>query len=189
MSGGSFNYAYVRVSEFAAELQEKLNDPDYLDFWPREVEKEIRETLAQAKYLAVRMKEVEWLYSADTSPETFLVYMRDLKENSMVKTVLNWKNNEYDYCLMLVKNGGNSRVPKGAVSSYLDKQIASARRDGRDDVVLALRVLKNDWDNREHVLASCPQPEKQECIGCGLRTQLDDEGLCNLCHDTREAEK
>lgn len=56
-----------------------------------------------------------------------------------------WKNDEFGYCLHLVGTRGNTNVPVQAVASYLDTQIVSARRDGRDDVVSALVDLRIEW--------------------------------------------
>lgn len=78
MSGGSFNYAYSRVQEFGETLAEKIRNngvPDeYGDVsgYPPEVLAVLTTIQAQAEQSAGLMKAVEWLYSGDYGPETFL---------------------------------------------------------------------------------------------------------------------
>jgi hypothetical protein len=88
MSGGSFDYAYLRVVQFADDLDRRLLDYDKVDafgytpnlFKPvvldklREIERILRKT-------AALMREVEWLYSGDISEETFFAEVRRIKEH------------------------------------------------------------------------------------------------------------
>lgn len=78
MSGGSFNYAYTQISQFADELEVRLRDPNKVDEWgytPNKFEdntlKKLKDIQILAQYISELMKEVEWLYSGDTSDESF----------------------------------------------------------------------------------------------------------------------
>lgn len=82
MSGGSFQYAFNRVYEFAEELQEKLDkagdvrDSRYPEEkepeWSPEVMTRLCELADNARILARHMRAAEWLYSHDYSEEAFL---------------------------------------------------------------------------------------------------------------------
>lgn len=81
MSGGSFNYAFHHVYDFCDELENRLEErqPGAKNSWGEEIEplkpevaERLREIMAQGRALAPLMKEVEWLFSCDTSEETFL---------------------------------------------------------------------------------------------------------------------
>jgi len=87
MSGGSFDYAFTRVNQFADELRIKLENRkkqneygevcyDYSD----EVITELTNIKLAAFTLSDLMKEVEWLYSGDTGEETFLRNVADIKQ-------------------------------------------------------------------------------------------------------------
>jgi hypothetical protein len=88
MSGGSFNYAYTKVDQFVEKLDSKLNRIDYKDqygskpyeFDPKTLEK-IKEIRDLADYTAKLMKEVEWLYSGDTSDDTFAERVEAIEKN------------------------------------------------------------------------------------------------------------
>lgn len=69
MSGGSFNYAFMTVAQFAEELEVKLTENRYGFELP--TNKKLTEILALAGYTAALMREVEWLYSGDTGEESF----------------------------------------------------------------------------------------------------------------------
>ncbi len=79
MSGGSFNYAYSHMAMFADELAQKLDDWDITDeygyktysFKPETLAK-LREIQIAAERIAKLMREAEWLYSADTSDDSFM---------------------------------------------------------------------------------------------------------------------
>jgi hypothetical protein len=71
MSGGSFDYAYSRVTSFVYDLDDRLTDPEYLSFSP-EVMIKLREIKDIAANTAELMRAVEWLYSGDDSEECFL---------------------------------------------------------------------------------------------------------------------
>jgi len=78
MSGGSFNYAYSRVQDFAEELAIKIEGNDVRDTWgdaycfPSHVIAELSKLAADAKAIADRMRAAEWLYSHDIGEESFL---------------------------------------------------------------------------------------------------------------------
>jgi hypothetical protein len=78
MSGGSFNYAYSRVQDFADELALKIEGNDVRDVWgdahcfPSRVIAELSKLATDARAIADRMRAAEWLYSHDIGDETFL---------------------------------------------------------------------------------------------------------------------
>lgn len=82
MSGGHFDYGCFRISQFADELGREIrmnNTPkeDQLGYCPNfdddtiRLLKECHRIIEIAGNLA---KEVEWLYSGDTSEDTFIEY-------------------------------------------------------------------------------------------------------------------
>ena len=86
MSGGSFNYAYMRVLDYAEELKRKLDYFDEVDdyggtpynFHPS-VLKKLRGLEREARTLAAKMREAEWLYSGDTGEEWFMKTIEELE--------------------------------------------------------------------------------------------------------------
>lgn len=80
MSGGSFNYAYSRMEQFADELRNKLQeqgkDPQGYGYpnprWTTDVACKLATVAALADYVALLAKEAEWLYSGDTGEDTFM---------------------------------------------------------------------------------------------------------------------
>lgn len=80
MSGGSFDYVYYRVSEFADQLDEKLSEKD--DSMTDEVRKEMVAISNKAHLLWKEMKEVEWYYSGDTGNESFLERLKSIREHN-----------------------------------------------------------------------------------------------------------
>ena len=78
MSGGSFDYAYSKVNYFVDDLDDKLNDPEYV-FSP-EVMTKLREIKAIAENTSQLMRAVEWLYSGDDSEETFMEKVKKVGE-------------------------------------------------------------------------------------------------------------
>lgn len=85
MGGGSFDYAYWKVEEFADTLRNKIDANDREDEWgnkynmPDEVIAKLTPLVLEALTLARKMKEVEWLYSGDTGPDTFLKRMKEIE--------------------------------------------------------------------------------------------------------------
>jgi hypothetical protein len=80
MSGGSFNFAYIRVQNFADELEQMLDDSgkeraqysgwiDYHPTFPPDEQETLRPIVAQARKFAEVMRAVEWLVSADSGLE------------------------------------------------------------------------------------------------------------------------
>lgn len=80
MSGGSLDYAYQKTERFAEKLRERLEargnvlhgrrreEPE----WDPETRSKLYAIARLADYAAAMMMEAEWLYSGDTSEETFL---------------------------------------------------------------------------------------------------------------------
>ena len=78
MSGGSFNYAYTKVDQFADELCVRIYG-DTPDDFEQETFNKLIEILKLARYAAKMMKEVEWLYSGETSDDSFMKRIRDIE--------------------------------------------------------------------------------------------------------------
>ena len=86
MSGGSFDYAYYHVVKFADELDFRLNEFRKKDYWgyqsnyfrPATLAK-LREIEALARHAAKLMREVEWLYSGDTSDDSFMENVAEIE--------------------------------------------------------------------------------------------------------------
>ena len=86
MSGGSFDYAYCRVSQFANELGLRLVEVNAVDEYgdkPNEVSDEAHAKLRSierlARHVSQLMREAEWLYSGDTCSGTFLQRVREIE--------------------------------------------------------------------------------------------------------------
>jgi hypothetical protein len=78
MSGGSFNYAFMAVDRFVEELNVKLDEKqDYFDH--ANTYQELCDILRSARLTAKLMKEVEWLYSGDTSEESFMQRVMEIR--------------------------------------------------------------------------------------------------------------
>ncbi len=91
MSGGSFDYAFGRVNDFADALSVKLdmNDCEDGDGWktgfsPETVAK-LREIEVIARKTAALMMETEWLYSGDTGEESFAERVRHIEDSNKVE--------------------------------------------------------------------------------------------------------
>lgn len=91
MSGGSFDYAYCKVHQFADDLGVRLDEVGYVDQWggkPNEVTPEayakLRDIEKAARYMAEFMREVEWLYSGDTGDDTFLERVREIEGSNAI---------------------------------------------------------------------------------------------------------
>ncbi|WP_186412037.1 hypothetical protein [Candidatus Propionivibrio aalborgensis] len=91
MSGGSFDYAYSRVNQFADELGLRLDEADKVNEWGETPNKFEPATLAKlrgiehlARRTAALMRESEWLYSGDTGDESFMERVKEI-ESSNVK--------------------------------------------------------------------------------------------------------
>ena len=78
MSGGSFNYAYSRVQDFAEALQAKIDENDKparhgdAPRLPAQLLIALAGIASDARELAVKMRAAEWLYSHDIGEETFM---------------------------------------------------------------------------------------------------------------------
>lgn len=71
MSGGSFDYAYIRIQSFSEELNEKLDKNEYSDL-TQQTKDTLRYIAKNSEMMSRMMKEVEWLYSGDIIEDSFL---------------------------------------------------------------------------------------------------------------------
>lgn len=76
MSGGSFDYAYIRVSNFVDELVSRIQE-DKQELNPETIDR-LKQVASMADLTAKLMKEAEWLYSGDTGEETFCKAVEEL---------------------------------------------------------------------------------------------------------------
>jgi hypothetical protein len=89
MSCGSFDHAYERVDQFANELGSRLDEHaktnEYgetpYDFEPETLAK-LREIEALARHTAKLMREAEWLYSGDTSDDSFMERVGEIESSN-----------------------------------------------------------------------------------------------------------
>ena len=78
MSGGSFDYAYARMHEFADDLRDMLSqqgqkkDGWEVGTWEPAVATKLAEIAVLVDHAAKLAKEAEWLYSGDTGEDTFM---------------------------------------------------------------------------------------------------------------------
>jgi hypothetical protein len=88
MSGGSFDYAYRHMVEFAEELRDMLSqqgqrkDGWEVGTWEPQVAAKLAEIAAIVDHAAKLAKEVEWLYSGDTGEETFMWRVAKIEEKN-----------------------------------------------------------------------------------------------------------
>lgn len=75
MSGGSFDYAYIKVTCFADELEQKIETNE--DAMLPETIEVLRLVLAEARKVSKLMRETEWLYSYDHSEKSFRQLTRE----------------------------------------------------------------------------------------------------------------
>ncbi len=86
MSGGSFDYAYARMHEFAEELRDMLSqqgqrkDGWEIGTWEPAVAAKLAEIAAIVDHAAKLAREAEWLYSGDTGEETFMWRVAKIEE-------------------------------------------------------------------------------------------------------------
>ncbi len=80
MSGGSFDYAYLKTKTFADELEAKLHMTEYE--FSDEVRAKLNLILDQTKKTAFMMREVEWLFSGDTGEDSFLERIAEYKRKA-----------------------------------------------------------------------------------------------------------
>ncbi len=82
MSGGHFNYAYFHVKDFVETLEKDLGNPSEYE-WVGGLSKEtisaLKEIAEEAARMAELMRAAEWLFSGDTSEDTFLDTVKRLK--------------------------------------------------------------------------------------------------------------
>ena len=81
MSGGHFNdngYIYYQVYQFADELEhaiennDKLNEYNYAPRYNEETLTYLKAKVPELRKLAEIMKEIDYLYSGDHDPDSFL---------------------------------------------------------------------------------------------------------------------
>lgn len=77
MSGGAFNYSFIRMYEFASALDEKINNNNvpnefgYADNLSDETLANMKTFLVLMKSCAILSHEIEWLYSGDSGEDQF----------------------------------------------------------------------------------------------------------------------
>jgi hypothetical protein len=81
MSGGHYNYAYIKTDQFAESLSDDLANPIERSGLPEDVIAKLRTISALASYTAKLMKEAEWLFSNDTGPETFMRRVAEIEKS------------------------------------------------------------------------------------------------------------
>lgn len=91
MSGGSFDYAYSRVLQFAEELRAKIADNgkenDYgekCEFSAQTIAR-LQSIVEDAERTAKLMKAAEWLYSGDTGENGFAASVTDVRRTAMIR--------------------------------------------------------------------------------------------------------
>jgi hypothetical protein len=88
MSGGSFDYAYRHMVEFADDLRCKLAEQGQVvngwevGTWKPEVATKLAEIAAIVDHVAKLAREAEWLYSGDTGEETFMWRVAKIEEKN-----------------------------------------------------------------------------------------------------------
>ena len=86
MSGGSFDYAYARMHEFADNLRCKLDEQGQVvdgwevGTWEPAVAAKLAEIAALVDHAAKLAREAEWLYSGDTGEDTFTERVAKIEE-------------------------------------------------------------------------------------------------------------
>lgn len=80
MSGGSFDYVHLRVEAFAETLGNALSadEKSGQSFSPATIAK-LRQIQSQSAVMSKLMREVDYLYSADTGDDTFLQRVADIE--------------------------------------------------------------------------------------------------------------
>lgn len=81
MSGGHFNdsgYVYYKISQFADELENELEEKKYFAEYEPEVLKIMKEALPSIRRTAKMMKEIDYYFSGDTGEESFLRRIKEL---------------------------------------------------------------------------------------------------------------
>jgi hypothetical protein len=77
MSGGSFDYNCFRISQFAEELRNKIDEntiekEGYAPHYGQETIRALDAAQIIIEFAGKMAHDVEWLYSGDISEETFL---------------------------------------------------------------------------------------------------------------------
>ena len=88
MSGGSFDYAYARMHDFADNLRDRLTQQGQVDdgwkvgTWEPAVAAKLAEIAALVDHAAKLAREAEWLYSGDTGEDTFMQRVARIEEKN-----------------------------------------------------------------------------------------------------------
>lgn len=76
MSGGHFDYSYFKVQQFAEQLEHDLQTAPWIkDFKPETVQ-ELHAVLNEIRRTGRLMKEIEYLFSGDSSEEDFIAEVK-----------------------------------------------------------------------------------------------------------------
>lgn len=91
MSGGSFDYAYSRVEQFAEELRAKIanngkeNDHGEKCEFSAQTIARLQSIVEDAERTAKLMKAAEWLYSGDTGEDDLAASVADVRGTAMIR--------------------------------------------------------------------------------------------------------
>lgn len=94
MSGGAFNYAYARAEYMANELRDMLAVDSRTRLengeakWRPETIQALHDVVSITEVASKMMKEAEWLYSYDTSEDTFLSRVQRIKNEAKTLGVI-----------------------------------------------------------------------------------------------------
>lgn len=87
MSGGSFDYAFYKISDFGEDLRHRLLSTDVSD-WNTEFVQSLSPEVYQALVkiaedaieLAVKARAAEWLFSGDYGEQSFLNVVKSIQK-------------------------------------------------------------------------------------------------------------
>lgn len=89
MSGGHFNdngYEYYKVSQFADELEEEIENNFINDDWgyhkgyPKEVIEYLKKQLPQMRKMSTVMRHIDYLYSGDHGSDSFMRIVKEVEK-------------------------------------------------------------------------------------------------------------
>ena len=81
MSGGSFDYAFMKAQDFVRELHCRLTSEqeDSQQFYDERILPILQESLIIIQQASDIMHAIEWLYSDDYGEETFIAEMEEIR--------------------------------------------------------------------------------------------------------------
>lgn len=89
MSGGSFDYAYLGMLNFADQLGARIDEEEKIDKFgcqpnkfSQEVINKLREIERITRYAGRLAQEAEYLYSGDTGEESFISNLNDIENEN-----------------------------------------------------------------------------------------------------------